>query len=159
MYRVYLQLGSNLGNREEYLNSATIEIIDNLLPDYLEVESLDEAVKSSKIMETEPIGFDSKDMFLNQTISILTELAPLQVLECCLAIERGLGRVRGEVKYDSFGKRIYESRTIDIDILVVEEFVDGQWREVRLSNDNLTLPHPQINERPFSKKLLKEIRK
>ncbi len=117
MYRVYILLGSNLGDREQYLSDAVMELMDRLMPDYLEVASLAEAVNTSEVIESEPIGFSCPDKFLNQTFCCLTEYEPHQVLEICQEIETELGRVRTGAQYNEKGERIYQSRCIDIDIL------------------------------------------
>ena len=121
LYRVYLLLGSNMGDREEILGQAVLELIDALLPDYSEVVSLDEAVNTSALYETEPWGFECKEMFMNQAFTCVTELPPHKVLEECLRIEKELGRVRNGVQFNEKGERIYSSRPIDIDILLVYE--------------------------------------
>ncbi|MBR4882403.1 MAG: 2-amino-4-hydroxy-6-hydroxymethyldihydropteridine diphosphokinase, partial [Bacteroidales bacterium] len=64
MNRVYLLLGSNMGNREQVLSDAVELLIEELMPDYLEVEDLAEAVNTSSVVETEPWGFESSDKFL-----------------------------------------------------------------------------------------------
>ena len=62
MNRVYLLLGSNKGNSEALLNEAVLELIDALLPDYLEAESLADAVNTSDILKSAPWGeFDSSE--------------------------------------------------------------------------------------------------
>ena len=94
-----------MGNREEILNEANIELIERLLPDYFEVASLDDAVATSSVLETEPWGFESPDKFLNQAFACITNLEPEQVLEACLDIEKDLGRVRS-------GKQINEKGEI-----------------------------------------------
>lgn len=121
LYRVYLLLGSNMGDREEILGQAVLELIDALLPDYSEVVSLNEAVNTSALYETEPWGFECKDKFMNQAFTCVTELSPHKVLEECLRIERELGRVRNGTQFNEKGERIYSSRPIDIDILLAYE--------------------------------------
>ena len=122
MYRVYLLLGSNMGDRQAMLDAANLELIDALLPDYLEVASLGDAVNTSQVMETKPWGFDTPvEAFLNQSFCCLTEYEPEQVLEICQRIEVELGRERKAPQFDASGKRVYESRVIDIDILAIEK--------------------------------------
>jgi len=118
LYKVYLLLGSNMGNREETLEQAVLKLIDALLPDYTEVASLAEAVNTSALYETEPWGFESKEKFMNQAFTCITELPPHKVLEECLRIERELGRVREGAQFNGKGERIYSSRPVDIDILL-----------------------------------------
>ena len=159
MNRVYLLLGSNMGDREATLNEANLELIDSLLPDYLEVASLDEAVNTSEMMETEPWGFSTPvDPFLNQSFCCLTELDPQEVLQVCQRIETELGRERKEPQFDAEGKRIYESRPIDIDILAFERQEGEEWKEVVVNTPELVIPHPQLQSRDFAAKLYKEIK-
>ena len=159
MNRVYLLLGSNMGDREATLNEANLELIDSLLPDYLEVASLDEAVNTSEMMETEPWGFSTPvDPFLNQSFCCLTELDPQEVLQVCQRIETELGRERKEPQFDAEGKRIYESRPIDIDILAFERQEGEEWKEVTVNAPELVIPHPQLQSRDFAAKLYKEIK-
>ena len=159
MNRVYLLLGSNMGDREATLNEANLELIDALLPDYLEVASLDDAVNTSEMMETEPWGFSTPvDPFLNQSFCCLTELEPQEVLQVCQRIETELGRERKEPQFDAEGKRIYESRPIDIDILAFERQEGEEWKEVTVNTPELVIPHPQLQSRDFAAKLYKELK-
>ena len=148
-----------MGDREATLNEANLELIDSLLPDYLEVASLDEAVNTSEMMETEPWGFSTPvDPFLNQSFCCLTELDPQEVLQVCQRIETELGRERKEPQFDAEGKRIYESRPIDIDILAFERQEGEEWKEVTVNTPELVIPHPQLQSRDFAAKLYKEIK-
>lgn len=159
MYRVYLLLGSNMGDRQAMLDAANLELIDALLPDYLEVAALGDAVNTSRVMETEPWGFDTPvEPFLNQSFCCLTELEPQQILAQCQRIETELGRERKEMQFDAAGKRIYESRVIDIDILAVEKETAGGWEAVEVATADLTVPHPQLESRDFARKLYEELR-
>lgn len=148
-----------MGDREATLNEANLELIDALLPDYLEVSSLDEAVDTSEMMETEPWGFSTPvDPFLNQSFRCLTELEPHEVLQVCQRIETELGRERKEPQFDADGKRIYESRPIDIDILAFERQEGEEWKEVTVNAKDLVIPHPQLQSRDFAVKLYKELK-
>ena len=148
-----------MGDREATLNEANLELIDALLPDYLEVASLDDAVNTSEMMETEPWGFSTPvDPFLNQSFCCLTELEPQQVLQVCQRIETELGRERKEPQFDAEGKRIYESRPIDIDILAFEKEVSGEWQTVEVNTPELVIPHPQLQSRDFAAKLYNELK-
>ncbi len=159
MYRVYLLLGSNMGDRQAMLDAANLELIDALLPDYLEVASLADAVDTSAVIETEPWGFDTPvEPFLNQSFCCLTELEPAAVLTQCQRIETELGRERKEPQFDAAGKRIYESRVIDIDILAVEKDNGGVWEAVEVSTPALVVPHPQLQGREFARKLYEELK-
>lgn len=159
MYRVFILLGSNLGDREQYLRDAVMELMDRLMPDYLEVASLADAVNTSDIIETEPIGFSSPDKFLNQSFCCLTEYEPQRVLEICLEIEAELGRVRTGEQFNEKGERIYQSRCIDIDILSIDKQVAGKWEAVEVNTPNLIVPHPQLKTRPFARDLYRVLKK
>lgn len=157
MNRVYLLLGSNSGNREQILGNAVEALMDRLLPDYMEVGDLLEAVNASAVYETEPWGFESKDKFLNQAFVCLTELDAQAVLDVCLEIEKELGRVRAGNDYNDKGERIYTSRTIDIDILLFDKYVGGEYVACKINTPALQVPHPRLHERPFALEPLAEI--
>jgi len=165
MNRAYLLLGSNAGEREQMLRDASIELIDALLPSYLEIDSLENAVNSSEVIETEPWGEFEPDAnggvpekFLNQAIMITTELEPQQVLDICRNIEKMLGRGeeehRGELSQVENGHVVYKSRCIDIDILLFEKQVrtpkGEMWRSVEVCSEELVIPHPHLHKREFA---------
>jgi 2-amino-4-hydroxy-6-hydroxymethyldihydropteridine diphosphokinase len=87
----------------------------------------------SSVYETEPVGEvpDQRD-FLNAALCIETELEPLELLEACKAIEAAMGRTGGPR---------HGPRPIDVDLLLMGD------RQV--SNDRLTLPHPELRSRRF----------
>lgn len=143
---VYFSLGSNVGDRESNIMKA-ITKLDELL------ES--PHVSLSTIIETEPWGFKS-DNFLNcaALYSVETDLEPkdhaTEILNICKSIETDLGREE-VIEYDSSGKRIYHSRTIDIDILYYGDY--------HIKTNRLTIPHPLIKERDFVLIPLRQIAK
>ncbi len=159
MNRVYLLLGSNMGNREQLLESAVELLIERLMPDYLEVEDLAEAVNTSNVHETEPWGFESKDKFLNQAFVCLTELEAEEVLKICLEIETELGRERSGNAFNEKGERIYTSRVIDIDILLFDKQIDGKFVAQKINTPTLVVPHPRLHERAFALEPLAELAK
>lgn len=132
MIKVFLSLGSNLGNRKENLAKVILEIDKNI--GHISV--------LSGIYETTAWGFQSENNFLNQVIIVMTDLEPSQLINRCLDIERIMGRERGEP-----GK--YESRIIDIDILFYGESI--------VKEDNLVIPHPHLQNRRFILEPLNEI--
>ena len=143
---LYLGLGSNLGDREVNLMRA--------------VTLMDEAFgvgpeRISKIYETPSWGFEGP-AFLNMCILYrlpVTEPSvehATEVLHKIKEIERALGRDDAP-EYDSEGKRVYHNRTIDIDILY--------YGKETINTEELTIPHPLIEQRDFVKKPLKEIYK
>ncbi len=137
---IVLLLGSNLGDREAYLNAAC-----GMLEDALGV-----SLRRTEVMETEAVGFDGP-AFLNLTVAFTAPdgLTPLRLLEVCQSVEVMLGRPRHEAAFDADGRRIYSSRTVDIDIL--------KYDDVECATERLTLPHPQIYSRPFTAELLSEL--
>lgn len=121
--KVYLLTGGNLGNRTSNLCNAKLHVIEKISP----------IICSSSIYESEPWGFKSENLFLNQVIVAETIWTPHIVLEKIKQIESILGRVK-------VGNE-YSERTIDIDILFY-----GQ--EIINTND-LVVPHKLIQERKF----------
>jgi 2-amino-4-hydroxy-6-hydroxymethyldihydropteridine diphosphokinase len=129
---VYLGLGSNLGDRHDYLHRAI-----NALRQIPEIKV--EIVSSFR--ETEPIGGPpGQPRFLNAVAQIRTDLTVHALLEDALRIEQDLGRVRSE----RWGPRI-----IDIDILMYSDLVHH--------DPTLTLPHPRMHERAFVLEPMAEI--
>lgn len=133
MHTVYLSLGSNLGDRE-----ATMRRAIGLLNE--RAGSVD---RQSSFIETEPWGFESTNKFLNMCVRLLTTLSPEQLLTATKQIERELGRTQKSVN----GK--YHDRPIDIDILMYDD--------VQIDSNDLTLPHPHMQEREFVMIPLREI--
>ena len=119
---VYLGLGSNVGQREEMLQTA----IDRLHSPALRIERV------SSIYETEPQGRRNQRWFLNLVAEARTDLFPRQLLGRIASIERQLGRRR--MLADG-------PRTIDIDILFFGGFI--------VDTPELTIPHQRLAERRF----------
>jgi 2-amino-4-hydroxy-6-hydroxymethyldihydropteridine diphosphokinase len=120
--RVYLGLGSNIGDREAHLNGAV---------ERLGVEGI-RVLRVSPLYETEPVDYTEQRWFLNLVVEAETGLFPMQLLSRTSKIERELGRIRGIPK---------GPRTIDIDILLYANAV------VRMTK--LEIPHPRMGERRF----------
>jgi 2-amino-4-hydroxy-6-hydroxymethyldihydropteridine diphosphokinase len=127
----YLGLGSNVGDREEYIEQALF-----LLDKNPNVEML----KHSTSIETEAEGGGDQPPFINAAVGIRTKLDPYKLLELCQEIEATLGRER-EIEWGP--------RTIDIDILLYGDEI--------ISDDKLSIPHPLMHERLFVLKPLREI--
>lgn len=130
MNRVYLALGSNLGDRKGNLEAAGWEIGRQAGP----------IITHSGIYETEPWGNKNQHPFYNQVLEINTDLTPTRLLNTLLLIEAKLGRTRIEK---------WSPRTLDIDILFY-------GNEIICQND-LILPHPEIQNRRFVLEPLNEI--
>lgn len=180
MNRVYLLLGSNKGNSEALLNEAVPELIDALLPDYLEAESLADAVNTSDILKSAPWGeFDSSEGpvndFSNMAMAICTELSPEQVLDACQEVEKRMGRGEEDHRCEKEGKELYRSRSIDIDILLFETLVPVKrqakaeksakaesetrkvWRSIIVESPRLSIPHKLLSQRRFALDCLAQI--
>ena len=128
MIEVYIGLGSNKGDRMDYLSKAV---------DFIEQNGA-KIIKKSSIIETESWGFKSAP-FLNQVILIQTKLSPLQLLEQFQLIEKELGRNK---KSKQIGNQVeYHDRTIDIDILLYGNQI--------INNKDLIIPHPEMQKRDF----------
>ncbi len=119
--KVYLGLGSNIGNKE-----ANVAWALKLLPDHVAVSEV------SSIYESEPVGFKEQPWFVNAVCSAYTDLPAPQLLDYLKHIESQMGRIM------SFKDA---PRVIDIDIL----FYDDQV----INTPDLTIPHPRIAERAF----------
>ena len=130
MKKVYLSLGSNVGNREEMLQNA----INALSAPDVRVSRL------SSVYETEPMDLRSQPWFLNLVAEIETDLFPMVLLKRLNRIERQLGRKRTIAK---------GPRSIDIDILLFEKFI--------IDTDELSVPHPLMTERRFVLEPLAEL--
>lgn len=137
--RATLILGSNLGRRE-----AALERARELL-----CESLGPCVAASPVVETPAVGFDGP-AFLNQIVCYECSLEPLELLHLCKRIEVAMGRDLSLPLHDEAGRRIYHSRIIDIDILLLGELA--------LDTPELTIPHPQLDSRPHVRPLLDSVK-
>jgi 2-amino-4-hydroxy-6-hydroxymethyldihydropteridine diphosphokinase len=119
----YVGLGSNLGDRESYLNQAVAQI--KLLPET-------DFVRHSAWIETAPVGKTDQPYFLNGVVEIKTMLHPVVLLQQLKGIERKLGRVHREV---------WGPREVDLDILF--------YGDQLICEDQLTIPHPLLHARKF----------
>lgn len=131
--RVYLGLGTNIGNKKENLTRA----IEKLSL------ALGECKALSSFIETEPWGFNSCNSFLNCAAAFDTGLSPLELLDTTERIERELGRTAKS----SNGN--YHDRVIDIDILLYGNTI--------IKSERLTVPHPLMQQRRFVLEPLAEI--
>ncbi len=128
----YIALGSNLGDREQQLADAVTSI--------REIKSV-HIVGATAVEETEPIGPIPQGTYLNQMVAVETELAPRALLSALQKIEQAAGRVRSTR---------WGPRTLDLDIVMI----DG----VEFSDEVLTVPHPELENRDFWLRELAELR-
>lgn len=130
-HRAYLSLGSNLGDRRAYLDSAAralraLETVRNL--------------RVSSYLETEPYGVTDQPAFLNAAAELDTLLSPEELLDALHVIEQAAHRER---------LVHWGPRTLDLDILFYDELVQD--------DPVLTLPHPDLEHRAFVLKPLAEL--
>ena len=130
MNSIFLLLGSNLGNRQNYLHEAIRLITQHIAP----------VIKTSSIYETQSWGKTDAPDYLNQVAVLETTIPPREVLRKILAIELMLGRKRDEK---------WGSRTIDIDILFYGTEI--------INEEGLHVPHPELHKRRFTLEPLAEI--
>ncbi len=134
---LYLLLGTNLGNREANIEEA-LRRLDSIFG---------ERVQQSPVVETEACGFVAPP-FLNTIVVYRSARKPESILKICKKIERSMGRTDAP-EYAPDGTRVYHDRIIDIDILF--------HGEQKINTPALKIPHPQVEERPFVKELLRTL--
>lgn len=132
LHYVVLLLGSNLGDTKSNLNQA-IAKIENCLG---------KIIKTSEMIETQPIEFESTNIFCNIAIGLTTTISPYSFLNAVKSIEKEMGR-----ELDSSAVGGYIDRIIDIDIVT--------FNNINFESKKLKIPHRKhLCEREFSKALL-----
>jgi 2-amino-4-hydroxy-6-hydroxymethyldihydropteridine diphosphokinase len=129
-HRVFIALGSNLGDKHKNI----LDAVNYLIEEGVDIR------KISSIIETAPYGLTEQPSFLNCVIEGYTELSPRKLLLLLLDIEKRLGRVR-TIKWGP--------RTIDLDIIFYDDLV--------IDEPDLKVPHPDMKNRIFVLKPLVEI--
>ncbi|MCM3729287.1 2-amino-4-hydroxy-6-hydroxymethyldihydropteridine diphosphokinase [Neobacillus cucumis] len=119
----FIALGSNIGNRYDNIVNAI-----NRLKSCPKIQ----LVNLSSVYETDPVGYEDQDLFLNMVIKVRTNLSAMELLDTCLKIELELGRKR-EIKWGP--------RTLDLDILT--------FNQENIESEKLNIPHPRMLERAF----------
>ena len=130
MTRVWLALGSNLGDRAGYLAAARAALPKAGIT----------VVKASRVAETEPVGVRDQPRFLNQVLEVETSLEPRPLLDAVKNLEQQLGRT---------ARQRWGPREIDIDILTY----DGRT----VDEVGLHIPHAELQNRPFLLELLEDL--
>ncbi|MCP5069615.1 MAG: 2-amino-4-hydroxy-6-hydroxymethyldihydropteridine diphosphokinase [bacterium] len=132
MARVFIGMGSNLGDREARFSEALMALgrIDQ-----------SRVVRTSRIYETAPVGGPPQGPYLNAVAELESALSPQQILAELLAIESAAGRIRN-------GSRD-APRELDLDLLLYDDQV--------LESAELTLPHPRLHLRAFVLEPLAEL--
>jgi 2-amino-4-hydroxy-6-hydroxymethyldihydropteridine diphosphokinase len=128
--RVWLALGSNIGDRDGYLRSARAALSRAGIA----------VLRQSRIAETAPIGNEDQPAFLNQVLEAETTLEPRTLLETVKRIEQDLGRKP---------RQRWGPREIDIDIL--------RYDSRRVDEPGLRIPHPELEHRLFLIELIAEM--
>lgn len=130
MARCFLALGSNLGDRQAYLQAGINEFPSRGI----------KLIQCSSVYATEPVGKNAQPWFLNTVVEVTTKLQPEELLGVCLEIEKTHFRIRRETN---------GPRTLDIDIILFGDLVVG--------NSTITIPHPRYAGRRFVLEPLAEI--
>lgn len=133
MAKLYLSLGTNLGDKEQNLRMAVDKINGRI----------GKVISLSAFYVTAPWGFDSDNSFLNAACCVETSFSVWEVLDTTRQIEQEIGRKSKSVN------RVYTDRLIDIDLLLYDDLI--------INTDKLTLPHPLMTRRDFVMKPLCEI--
>ena len=121
--KVYLGIGSNLGDKEAYMENAVSG---------LKADKKIREVKTSDWIVTKPYGGVEQDDFLNGAISLQTLYSPSELLHLLQSVEKEAGRER---------KIHWGPRTLDLDILFYEDFISDEA--------DLMVPHPDMQNREF----------
>jgi 2-amino-4-hydroxy-6-hydroxymethyldihydropteridine diphosphokinase len=132
MTKVFILLGSNLGDKFVLINKAINSLV-------LEAGEL---ITASDIFFSAPWGYDSTNHFYNAVIQMETILNSEELLQKCIEIEQKLGRKQKE-------KPEYEDRSIDIDILFFGKQI--------INLPELVIPHPRMHLRKFTLLPLRQI--
>ena len=130
---VYVNIGSNLGNRQALIEKA-IEAIGDNFGFYCK----------SGFVESDPWGYESTNRFLNIGVAFKTDLSPEPLLDKLQEIEKSISSKSHRDK-----KGNYADREIDIDIMAIEG--------MRYESSRLSVPHRHLLEREFFLQPLKEL--
>lgn len=122
-HEVYVALGSNMGERNQYIKKAIAA---------LQLQEDSRVLKVSSVIETEPYGVTEQDKFLNGVLKMETKLTPWELLDSLHRIEADANRER---------KIHWGPRTLDLDILLYDDMV--------LQEDDLCIPHVDMQNRVF----------
>jgi 2-amino-4-hydroxy-6-hydroxymethyldihydropteridine diphosphokinase len=130
--QVIIGLGSNMGDRFVYLSRALTMLR----------EEAGDIIAVSSVWETEPWGFEADEHFLNMVVVLRTNKHPRQLMQLFRSLEGRMGRKRNK-------GGMYESRIIDIDILL--------WENRIISMPGLEVPHPKLADRRFVLEPMSEV--
>ena len=122
MHKAIVAIGTNLGDKKENIKTAIKK---------MELYGI-KVTKQGKLYKTKPYGYTEQPIFLNTAVEVETALSPKELLKALLKIEKEMGRVR---------KIHWGPRTIDLDIIFFDELV--------INEENLKVPHPDMQNREF----------
>lgn len=128
MDRAYLSLGSNMGDRGEYLAMGIEAVVGS------------DPYRVSMVYQSEPVGGVDQEDFWNLVLELSTDASPRNLLERCRKAERLASRER----HTRWGPR-----TLDVDVLLVGERTSG--------DPEILVPHPRMYERAFVLVPLREL--
>ncbi len=126
MARVFIGIGSNVGDRQGYIHLALRLLAE--LPGT-------ELVKVSNVYETPPLGPVAQGLFLNAAVELRSSLSPVGLLQALQNIEKQAGREPLD------RRQTWGPRTLDLDLLFYDDLM--------MNEGGLTLPHPRLHERWF----------
>jgi len=129
--RVFVALGSNLGDRAAHLQAGREAL--GVLPGT-------RLIAASAIEETAPLAGMDQPPYLNQMVLLETDLEPRALLQACQTIERREGRQRTER---------WGARTLDLDIV--------RFGKRQVKESDLIIPHPELPNRDFWRRELAEL--
>lgn len=121
--RVYIGIGSNLGDKQENIKKAL---------DLLKANGRLSGVIAAPLYKTDPVGCADQDWFLNTVACFTTDMSPHDLLGVLMSMEKEMGRVR-TVRWGP--------RVIDLDILL--------YGDLKIDFPDLQVPHPRLEERAF----------
>jgi len=130
-HTAYIAVGANLGDKRENIKNA-LETIDQAWHTSITTKS--------KLIETDPVGYEDQDTFINGVFEIKTLLTPVKLIRWLLSIEKELKRER-IIRWGP--------RTIDLDVIYYDDNIT--------SLDEIVIPHPRMHERGFVLEPLNEI--
>jgi dihydroneopterin aldolase / 2-amino-4-hydroxy-6-hydroxymethyldihydropteridine diphosphokinase len=130
-HKTYIAFGSNLGDKRENISSAI---------EYINSSTHTKVVRVSSLYETEPVGYEDQDNFINGALEAKTLLSPKELIAFLLDIEKKLKRER-IIKWGP--------RTIDLDVLLYDDIIT--------SFEEIIIPHPRMHERMFVLRPLSDI--
>ena len=119
----YIGFGSNVGDRLAHINQA-LQCLSGAESTLL--------VQVSSIYETQPVGYDKQNWFLNGVVAVETNLAPQHLLDLLKRVEEQIGR-QHRIRWGA--------REIDLDLLIYDQLC--------INTPNLTIPHPEMHQRRF----------